>query len=288
MHRAVVRSVLIAILVAICSPARADPLDVSDSYLSPETSFSSGIVHIQMGGEFCAGAVVTKRKILSAEHCFRGRSGSGLPVTFFSKGGVQVIPSQSVALYPRPDPDKCCDLAVVTLSQDVPAGTTIFGLSDELFKRYQKYVAPAKVMGDNYKASYKFTDLVDHVPWMDQIMFKTETILFESYGRGSYGVNVGKAANGGLKSCSMANPSKALVVKKNNTGFFGMHLPWIWSLKTTAACAGNSGGPSFFLRKGKPYQEKGKIIIAGVNSVGLGPASVYAEPAYRWLKSQGI
>lgn len=288
MFSAAVQSVLIAILVAICSPAWSDPLDVTDSALSPETKFSSGIVHIQIGGNFCSGAVVSKRKVLSAEHCFRDRGGSGLPVTFFSTAGRQVILSQDVATYPRPDPDKCCDLAVLTLSQDVPAGTTIFGFSDELFRRYQKYVAPAKIMGDNFKASYQFTDLFDHAPWPDQIMFKTEAILFETYGRGSYGVYVGKAVNGGLKSCSMKNPDKALVVKKNNTGFFGMHLPWVWSLKTSAACAGNSGGPSFFLNKGKPYEEKGKIIIAGVNSVGLGPASVYSKSGYLWLKSQGF
>jgi hypothetical protein len=285
---AAVRSILIAILVAICSPAWSDPLDISDSYLTPETKFSSGIIHIQLGGMYCSGAVMTKRKILSAEHCFRGKGGRGLPVTFFSEAGKQVIRSQDVAMYPRPDPDKCCDLAVLTLSEDVPAGTTMFGLSAELFRRYQKYVAPAKVMGDNWKASYQFTDIFDHAPWIDQIMFKTETIPFETYGRGSYGVYVGESANGGLKSCSMQNPDKTLVVKKNNTGFSGMHLPWVWSLKTSAACAGNSGGPSFFLRKGKPYEEKGKIIIGGVNSVGLGPASVYADSAYRWLKSQGI
>ncbi|MBY3158340.1 trypsin-like serine protease [Rhizobium laguerreae] len=255
--------------------------------MSPETKFSSGIVHIQLGGNFCSGSVVAKRKVLTAEHCFRNRGGSGLPVTFFSKAGRTVILSQDVAMYPRPDSDKCCDLAVLTLSEDAPAGTTIFGFSDELYRRYQKYVAQAKVMGDNWKAAAKFTDLLDHTPWPDPIM-KTEAILFETYGRGSYGVYVGPAVNGGLKSCSLKNPDKSLVVKKNNTGFFGMHLPWVWSLRTSAACAGNSGGPSFFLRKGKPYEEKGKIIVAGVNSVGLGPASVYSEPGYRWLKSQGI
>ncbi|MEN3148863.1 trypsin-like serine protease [Neorhizobium sp. IRAMC:178] len=279
MFRAAVQTLLIAILVSICSPAWSDPLGVSDSALSPETKFSSGIVHIQIGGSFCSGAVVTKRKVLSAEHCFRRGNGNGLPVTFFSKAGRRVILSQHVVTFPRPDDDKCCDLAVLTLSEDVPAGTTIFGFSDELFRRYQEYVAPAKVMGDNFKAASRFTDILDHAPWPDPIM-KTEAILFETYGRGSYGVFVGPNVNGGLKSCSLKNPDKSLVIKKNNTG--------VWSLKTNSACAGNSGGPSFFLRKGKPYEEKGKIIIAGVNSVGLGPASVYSESGYRWLKSEGI
>ncbi|MBZ9791704.1 trypsin-like serine protease [Rhizobium sp. 3T7] len=288
MFRAAVQSVVIAILVAICSPAWSEILDYTDSTLSPETKFSSGIIHIQIGGNYCSGSVIGRRTILTAEHCFRTqRNGSGLPVTFMSKSGRQVILSEDLVTYPRPDPDKCCDLALLTLSKDVPAGTTVFGFSDELFSRYQKYVAPSKTMGESWKAADKFSDLLDHDRWPDPMM-KTEAILFETYGRGSYGQNVGQAVNGGLKSCSLRNPDKSLVLKRNNTGYFGMHLPWVWSLRTSAACAGNSGGPSFFLRKGRPYEEKGKIIIAGVNSVGLGPQSVYSEPAYRWLKSQGF
>lgn len=287
MIKTTARLVLFGILFANCSPARTDPQDFFNSVLSPETKFSNGIVHIQIGGTYCSGSVIGKRTILSAEHCFRSRSGSGLPVTFVTKAGYQVIPSKDVVTYPRPDPDKCCDLALLTLSKDIPPGTTVFGFSNELFKRFQNYVAPTKTMQDNWRAADKFTDLLDHETWPDRILMKTESIYFETYGRGSYGENIDQG-QGSLKSCSLENPNKRLVLKRNNTGFFGMHLPWIWSFRTAAACAGNSGGPSFFLRKGKPYEEDGKIIIAGVNSVGLGPQSIYSGPGYRWLKSRGF
>ena len=122
------------------------------------TGVVSIFINTDAGGFTCTGSVISKRHIITAGHCVEDATDTGVVIdisspdfsvsTVFNDGGVinGIIDAKSVDIHPDYDGFANCgagdvagfvgvclndDIAIITLSEDIPAGVEIYEFSEQ-------------------------------------------------------------------------------------------------------------------------------------------------------------